>query len=347
MSTSATLDPSVALDNSMGAMFIGVIVSAVLHGITLLQAFTYWNNYKKDVWYLKTLVSITVSFDAIHLVMISHAVYHHVVSKYHSDKDSLRFITWTVLFLHFACVSPYVLPLNAKLPELLIYQHNIVSKRNYWLAGTIFFLILATAGSGTVWVILSLQFETYEQLLSITPLTITINALSTVVDVAIAASLCIMLHNARTGFRRSDTIITKLIIFVVNTGVLTTCCAVASLICLIASPKSLIYATFYFCIGRLYTNSFLATLNARNSFTSQIDENTTSRMMGSIPTSVISGHQAATNSMKMKNITIRIDTSTTKDALNNGANHSVDALKSQSEKSEDDVRVRAKNGDLY
>ena len=96
MSGSATLDPGFPLDNSyvpstlliglflltldrMGAMMIGVIVSAVLHGITLLQAFIYWMStleelysqrcrfltffieYKKDAWYLKSVVRVLLS----------------------------------------------------------------------------------------------------------------------------------------------------------------------------------------------------------------------------------------------------------------------------------------------
>ncbi|PPQ80064.1 hypothetical protein CVT25_001493, partial [Psilocybe cyanescens] len=353
MSTSATLDPTFSLDNSMGAMLIGVIISAVLHGITLLQAFTYWTNYKKDVWYLKTLRSAVLLY-----------ANHHS-----SDKESLRFITWTVLVRalskHHICETivpnnsfvvgvirwkPYLLVSMPGLYKRFFYTLRVfrLSKRNYWLSGTILFLILATTGSGTAWVIVSplagsrMQFETYEQLLSISPLTITINALSTVVDITIAASLCIMLHNARTGFKRSDSIINKLIVFIVNTGVLTTCCAIASLICLIASPKSLIYATFYFCIGRLYTNSFLATLNARNSFTSNIDENTSTRMMSSMPAGVVSPHPTV-GSIKMKNITIRIDTSTTKEG-NRTTEHSDDHMHSQSGKSDD---IGMKNGPLY
>jgi len=179
-----------------------------------------------------------------------------------------------------------------------------LSKRNYFLSGIIVFLILSTTGCGVAWVILSMQFQTYQQLLTISPLTITINALSTTVDVLIASSLFIMLHKSRTGFKRSDTIINKLIILVVNTGVLTTCCAIASLICLIASPHTLVYASFYFCIGRFYTNSFLATLNARKSFTSKFDDS--SHIMMSIPTSITSPQVSTVG--KSQNIAIRIDT---------------------------------------
>ncbi|KIM37605.1 hypothetical protein M413DRAFT_448401 [Hebeloma cylindrosporum] len=313
MSGSATLDPSYALDNSMGAMMIGVIVSAILHGITLLQAFIYWTKYKKDAWYLKSLVLTTVTFDAIHLAMISHSVYHYVVSNFHRP-DRLQYLVWTVL------MEALFTGVNAGIVQTF-YTFRIyrLSKRNFWLTGGILFLILATTGCGTAWVILSMQLETYRQLLEISPLTITINALSTTVDITIAASLCFLLHRARTGFKRSDTIINQLIVFVVNTGVLTTACAISSLICLIASPNSLIYATFYFCIGRLYTNSFLATLNARRSFSSNVDDS--NHMMMSVPTSVISPH--GTTNSKLQNIAIRIDTSTTKEGLNGDGDNSV------------------------
>jgi len=193
-----------------------------------------------------------------------------------------------------------------------------LSKRNFWLSGSIFLVIVSKTGCGAAWVILSMQLDTYEQLLNISALTITINALSTVVDVSIAVSLCYLLHKARTGFKRSDSIINKLIIFVVNTGMLTTFCAITTLVCLIASPHSLVYATFYFCIGRLYTNSFLATLNARKSLSNNIDDS--NNIMMSMSPSVLNP-QGTTNG-KTQNIAIHIDTSVVKSGSHNDEDNS-------------------------
>jgi len=187
------------------------------------------------------------------------------------------------------------------------YRVWCLSRKSYFLTLLILFLILATAGSGTAWVILSLKLQTYRQLLHISPLTITINALSTTADIIIATSLCYLLNKARTGYKKSDTVINKLIIFVVNTGVLTTCCALASLISLVLSPDSLIYAAFYFCIGRFYINSFLATLNARDSIKGKVDD--TSFMMMSIPSSGANSSRVIADS-KPEGFAIRIDTST-------------------------------------
>ncbi|KAJ7467339.1 hypothetical protein B0H11DRAFT_2197312 [Mycena galericulata] len=49
-------------------------------------------------------------------------------------------------------------------------------------------------------------------------------------------------------------------------------CALASLITLIISPKTLIYASFYFCIGRFFSNALLASLNARSVIRGQIND---------------------------------------------------------------------------
>jgi len=109
--------------------------------------------------------------------------------------------------------------------------------------------------------------------------------------------------------------INRLMLFVVNTGVLTSCCAVASLIALVASPATLIYASFYFCIGRLYTNSLLATLNARQVLTGKVED--VSHMLVSMPSTLLNSQNGLgrknSKSTKAQNISIHIERSTIKD----------------------------------
>ncbi|KAG2004207.1 hypothetical protein CC2G_002787 [Coprinopsis cinerea AmutBmut pab1-1] len=225
----------------------------------------------------------------------------------HRDEEALQRLIWSVL------MEALFTGLNAGMVHTFYcYRVWKLSKRNWILSGFLLILILATAASGTAWVIISMGLDTYRQLININPLTITINALSTACDVLIALSLCTLLHQSRTGFKKSDTIITRLMIFVVNTGVLTSMCAISSLVCLVVSPNTLIYAAFYFCIGRFYTNSFLATLNARKSLAGSVEpsERSTSHMAMSIPASVL--HSNSTG-RKNQDIAIRIET--TKEAV--------------------------------
>lgn len=80
-------------NNSVGALYIGVIVSAAcvvfllllyldvaidnpsnrLYGVTCVQALYYWHWYPDDRFYLKVLVGIVFLLDTLHQALISHA----------------------------------------------------------------------------------------------------------------------------------------------------------------------------------------------------------------------------------------------------------------------------------
>ncbi|KAF9525563.1 hypothetical protein CPB83DRAFT_859212 [Crepidotus variabilis] len=266
MAVPATLDFRGPLDSTFGALFIGLVVSAILHGICLLQAFTYFQKYKHDAWYVRYAVITVVSFDAIHLLLVSIGVYHNLIKNFHQP-ERLEKLTWPLLI---EVIFPGV---NGAIVQIF-YTFRIwrLSNGNYLLCGIISFLILCEVGAGTTWVAISMTMKTYRELLQLDPVGITMDCLSTSIDILICLSLCILLNNSRTGFKRSGSVINQLIVYVVGTGLITTLSAIAALICLLASPQTLIYAFFYFCMGKLYVNSFLATLNARTSIASQMDE---------------------------------------------------------------------------
>ncbi|KAJ7809320.1 hypothetical protein B0H13DRAFT_2385309 [Mycena leptocephala] len=225
--SAATLELGGTLDNTMGSMLLGVIMSAILYGISLLQTLFYFtrqqlvlacptNNlwltgYDRDPVYLKALVAATVFLDTLHLSFVIHTMSH----------------------------------------------------RNVLLTGAILLLVVATATCGTVWVVLALKAGTYESLLAISPLTLSINALSTAADVIITSTLCFILHRTRPVSLRTETMVNRLTHELMCHRVL---------ISLIVSPTTLIYASFYFCIGRLYSNALLASLNARDIIRGHIND---------------------------------------------------------------------------
>lgn len=115
----------------------------------------------------------------------------------------------------------------------------------------------------------SINMTTFAELTALKPLSMSVNALAAAGDVLIAVLLCTLLQQSRTGFRRSDTMINKLILFSINTGLLTSICAVMSLVSVrsksqmawcCASDRNVaqitvwdgtfIYIAFYFCLGR-------------------------------------------------------------------------------------------------
>ncbi|KLO17975.1 hypothetical protein SCHPADRAFT_886607 [Schizopora paradoxa] len=84
----------------------------------------------------------------------------------------------------------------------------------------------------------------------------TISALG---DLAIAAALVCFLHRSRTGFKRNERMINRLIMFAIRAGFPTCICAIAGTVTILTMRGSLLYLVFYFLGGRLYTNTLLAT----------------------------------------------------------------------------------------
>lgn len=248
--------PRIHIDDTFGAAFVGVIVAAVLHGVSCAQAWYYFT-HQNDKWLVKTLVSFVMLFDTIHQVLISHTVYTYLVSNY-NNQEQLKYLVWSVLVE--VLFNGFTAFLVQSFLARRVWQ---LSGRNIWLTGLVAFLVLSEFGCVLAFAALSLRFTTYEQLGTLKELSITVNALGAAGDVVIAFALCVLLHRSRTGFQRSDSMINKLIIFAVNTGVLTSLCAIASLISIAVAPDTFLYIAFFFCLGRLYSNSLLATLNAR------------------------------------------------------------------------------------
>jgi len=141
-----------------------------------------------------------------------------------------------------------------------------------------FFLLLICCEAGVViaWLALAMKRKMWRDLFNIIPLATAILGLSCSIDILISGTLCILLYLSRTGFKRSDSMINKLILFIISTGSLTAMFAIVALICLFSIPYSLAYGALYQSVGYLYTNSFLTTLNRRS--TADIVEGTELRL---------------------------------------------------------------------
>ncbi|EDR06499.1 uncharacterized protein LACBIDRAFT_299952 [Laccaria bicolor S238N-H82] len=224
--------------------------------VSCVQAWYYFT-HQSDRWQLKFLVSCVMLTDTIHQGLITHTVYTYTITNWGNATFLGELVRTLLIEVLFNGLTTFIVQC------FLATRIWRLSDGKVWLIVIVALLILGEFGVSLAYTIISLRFETFAQLTHLKALSLSTNALAAAGDIVIAASLCTMLHLSRTGFHRSDTIITKLMVFSINTGLLTSLCALASLVSILAWPKTFIYIAFYFCIGRLYTNSLLATLNAR------------------------------------------------------------------------------------
>ncbi|KAF8911863.1 hypothetical protein CPB85DRAFT_1434667 [Mucidula mucida] len=307
MSAMAESVVHVVVNNTMGAAFIGVIIAACLYGVSCVQTWYYYNQYQEDAWYIKFLVGTVWFFDTIHQALISHTVYWYVVSNFYNTDQQNRLVSilLEVLFNGF---------IGLLVQAFLTFRVWRLSSRNVTLTVVSGALALATFGCSAAFTIESLRLETWNDLVHLRGLSMSVNILGAAADVFIAACLFYYLRRSRTGFKRSDTMISKLILFSVSTGLMTSVCAIASLISILAWSTTLIYVAFYFSLGRLYSNSVLATLNARRDIRG-ISDDDTGDMTLSLNT-FKTGRPQFANAPRQTNISIKIDT--TKELVRDG-----------------------------
>ncbi|KAL4267424.1 DUF6534 domain-containing protein [Pleurotus pulmonarius] len=291
------MSSTVSIDNTMGAALIGSVCAAVLYGVSCIQTWYYYDRYPTDAWYIKYLVASVWVFDTIHQVLISHTVYHYLVSNY-TNPAMLGNIIWSVLLE--VLFNSLICLLVQGFLTMRVWR---MSNKNKILTFIVLCLVIAEFVCSVVFVVQSMQLQTWLQLSQLKGLSMAVNVLAAAGDALIAASLVYLLRRSRTGFKKSDTMISRLIVFTVNTGLFTSICAVMSLVSIVLWGNTLIYVAFYFSLGRLYSNSLLATLNARQEIRNLADE------MDSLSLSFRSGPSSfGSGSKKPTNISIVIDT---------------------------------------
>ncbi|KAJ8503520.1 hypothetical protein ONZ45_g10791 [Pleurotus djamor] len=124
-------------------------------------------------------------------------------------------------------------------------------------------LAIVSFGGGLSITILVSIFPNFEDFPKFIPASTTWLVSSALVDAIITGTLIITLYRKRTGIEVTDSVLNKIIIFTVQTGLLTAIFALADAILFLALPGTGINFIPDFALSKLYTNTFLASLNAR------------------------------------------------------------------------------------
>lgn len=268
MASAAAAPVHLVLDNTFGAMLVGVFISAALWGVTCIQTFIYYTTYHSDGLHLKMIVGFVWVFDTVHQILICHTAYTYLISHF-GDVDFLTVLVDTLV------VEVFFTGFVAVLVQCFFAMRVwVLSGKNVIITTVVMSFVLSEFAAVMAYGVQGVKYTKLADLGNLKALSISVNALAASGDIIIAATLCWLLSRSRTGFKRSDSMITKMIAFCVNTGLVTSVCALGSLITIVVLPNAFVYIAFYFTLSRLYSNSLLATLNARQSLrnASRIDE---------------------------------------------------------------------------
>jgi len=247
------------LGNTIGATFLGTIFAAILFGITNLQVYLYFQNYPNDWRVQKYSVALLWVLDALHLSLTIAAMYHYLIDSFGSA-SALQLVTWT--FKLQVSVNVVIL-LVQTLYGVRVWRLGRHYKR-IW--PTIVAVIIASGYAiGIILAVKTYSIRAFAELEKISWVVYVSFSSSTAIDIVIAMAMCFYLIKSKSGFAGTNNKIIAIIRMTLISGCLTTACSLAALISFAALPGTLIFLGIEFLLTKLYINSFLAMLNARQS----------------------------------------------------------------------------------
>ncbi|KAI0767391.1 hypothetical protein C8Q74DRAFT_1280112 [Fomes fomentarius] len=264
-STGIKLPP---LHNTLGALYLGTIFSIILYGCTLNQTYRYFRLYPKDFALLKGLVIILCISDTIHTISTAAACYFRMITLFLLPQNltighwSTRLITPLTIITILACQSFYV------------HRVWMIGPRYRSIRIIVFiaiFCMVVFFGFGCAITVEGFKRD-LEQFKHVTWMVSIFYGVAVLVDILLTTTLIAVLLKSRTGFRRTDSAIEVLILYSINTGLLTSIVGLVCFVFAIIIPGNLVYIGVSIIGTKLYANSVLAVLNSRRALSNRLME---------------------------------------------------------------------------
>lgn len=243
-------------DTTVGVLLLGLFLNTYLYGLVTYQFLVYRYTKFNDATWIKAMVGALFVTDTAHSAVAIYAAWEMCVTNY-ANPSSLQFVSWTIPFTAVATSVAAIIT-------------------QYFLAHRVFKLTKSAPVVGVIGLLSTLGFifgvyagvrsgiiREVKNFAPLTPYVICWLGFQTCADLLITGVLSFVLARSRTGFRRTDTIINRLIRGAVQTGLFASIFALADLFSFVLHRDTNLYAMFAYPIGRIYTNTLLDTLNSR------------------------------------------------------------------------------------
>ncbi|EAU86311.2 hypothetical protein CC1G_08035 [Coprinopsis cinerea okayama7 len=273
---STTLDPSISIHSTLGAVFIGFAFACVVFGVVLTQIFSYFRNYPGDRFAFKATVAVICILEIVDQAFIGHIVYHYSVSNFARVSVLLQAeTTWSlILQLTAGAIVGFIVKFYF---GLRVWRF---SNRNIFVTGLVMFLTFAQLGLALAFTVEAFKLPNIFAVHDLQALGTTSLAVGVATDIVTATALCYFLSKLRTGLKTSDSLVNALCSYAINTGVLTSTLSVATLVLYNAMPtNNLYFVATYFILSKLYAISLNTRRQIRGRGTEKQDVTTNNTNM--------------------------------------------------------------------
>ncbi|OCH90036.1 hypothetical protein OBBRIDRAFT_628509 [Obba rivulosa] len=202
-----------ALDNTLGATLI--VVAAVLYGITNVQTYMYFRRYGDDPLINKLIIGFLWLLDTAHQVLVTHTVYVLTVTGF---GNYLMLISppWSDM-------GNIVITAVNDLTVRVLFCHRLwrLTGRNYFVTVPVLLGSVASFVGALAFCIEAIPLRFTTEFRSISwGLYIGFGA-GAASDIVMASAMVFSLWKRRTGFHRTDSVVRVLMLYTVNSAVIT------------------------------------------------------------------------------------------------------------------------------
>ncbi|KAI0697993.1 hypothetical protein BC835DRAFT_1413327 [Cytidiella melzeri] len=269
--------------SDLGSIFFGCVVTSIFYGITTLQTFIYFSKTQGDSAFLNGTFGCLWILDSTHTAFVVYLVYHYAIIGQAShliySPDWWEIIGASTTLL---CISKN--PIKTILVKVIIFISNVsdctvrlvflhriwmLTNRRLIISVPIGLVTLVTAGLGMSYSI-RICFLPFAGLESISWQLYATLATAPAADLLITATLCILFHRIRSGFKKSNSVVTSLMLYTINSGLFSSLIAIATLTSYALLPNTYIYMSVFLVMNKASYNALLAATNARSHLREQM-----------------------------------------------------------------------------
>ncbi|KAI9058005.1 hypothetical protein FKP32DRAFT_1762002 [Trametes sanguinea] len=263
----ALLQEVPSLNNTFGAFLLGTFIGLMLYGLTLHQTYRYYRLFPGDLKIIQAFVIAALILETIHTVLCMHICYYYLVLNYAKPLALLDGV-WSIRIL------PVPTALVILVSECFFTRRVYLIGSKYTKAIVAITPVLMVVFMGFAAAACAEAFirPTFAGFDGVAWMTSAGFGAAVAIDALLAATLVITLHKSRTGFKRTDSLIDLLIIYTINTGLVTGVFGVLSFIFALIWPNSLIWSACNLVATKTYATSLLAVLNSRKRLTDKVSE---------------------------------------------------------------------------
>ncbi|KAF9558184.1 hypothetical protein CPC08DRAFT_709814 [Agrocybe pediades] len=253
-------------NEDLGAVQVTTFISLVMFGVLLSQGYIYFSR-NEDRPSLQYMVGFLLFMEACHSFTSSQVIYYDTVTRYLTTQPNSYPLTTsavieniiTALVQSFFCYRIYRLSEGCILLTVACLTLILLRLVGGMTLAVYSFIDVSTTPNGIVFVV-KLSWLITSSL-----------ACGAAADVLIAALMLYYLRQLDSPHNHTPTtqIINRLIRFSLQTGLLTSMASVTVIICFQAM-QNMIWFSFYVLLAKVYSNSLLASLNARPQMRRQV-----------------------------------------------------------------------------